>query len=267
MKSKYSGVFKVSLKQEFAYRLNFVMWRVRNIVQILLIYYLWDSVFSSPTRELFGYSRAKIITYIFGVYVLRAIVTSSRAQDTAGEIAQGGLTNYLLKPVSYFKYWFIRDLSSKALNLGFVGIEFSILFMLLKPVIFVPESLILVLLFIVSLVLAVLLYFFLLMVFSSFTFWAPEQAWGFVFLLSIFTDLFGGFVFPLDIFPMNIQTLLYATPFPYLVFAPLQIFLGKLSLSLAIRSVSISFVWVLVCMLILKKEWKLGLRAYRGEGR
>lgn len=265
--SKYWQVFGISLKQEFAYRINFIMWRVRNIMQMLLIFFLWDSVFQNPGRELFGYSRAQIMTYVFGIFVLRAIVTSSRAQDVAGEIAQGNLTNYLLKPVNYLSYWFTRDISSKILNIFFVVFEIGILYWLLRPQIFYPQSIFVLLLFVITLALSVVLYFFLLIFFGSFTFWIPEQAWGMIFILNIFVDLLGGLTFPLDILPTYIQHVLYLTPFPYLVFVPLQIFLGKYNLSLAFQSVGVSAVWVLIMYGVLRTQWRFGLRAYRAEGR
>ncbi len=63
--AKYISIFKISFAQEFAYRLNFIMWRVRNVMQILLLFFLWTTVFSDPARVVFGYDRAKMLTYVF----------------------------------------------------------------------------------------------------------------------------------------------------------------------------------------------------------
>ena len=48
---KYWSIFKISFEQEFAYRLNFILWRVRNVFQILLTYFLWSTVFADPRRK------------------------------------------------------------------------------------------------------------------------------------------------------------------------------------------------------------------------
>lgn len=125
---KYLELFKISFQQEFVYRLNFIMWRVRNVLQIFLVFFLWDTVFSNSQRVVFGYDRAKILTYVFGLVLVRAFVLSARAVDVGGEVARGDLSNYLLKPISYFKYWLTRDLSSKALNLIFAVFETTALF-------------------------------------------------------------------------------------------------------------------------------------------
>lgn len=264
---KYLPIFEISLAQEFAYRANFIMWRVRNVIQILIIYFLWDSVYSNPNTVLFGYDRAKMMTYVFGVLILRSIVTAARSTDVSGEISRGDLINYLLKPVNFFKYWLSRDLASKFLNLIFSLAEGLILYLVLRPEIYIPENLSIFVLFIVSVILAIILYFLLLMCFSTLTFWVVEQAWGLTFLLIVFTDLLGGIVFPIDILPVAIQKVLYALPFSYLIFMPLQIYLGKFSIAVSMQAVAISFMWIMFLTFGLRKLWSKGLQEFRAEGR
>lgn len=264
---KYLPIFEISLAQEFAYRANFIMWRVRNIIQILIVYFLWDSVYSDPNIVLFGYDRAKMMTYVFGVLILRSIVTTARSTDVSGEISRGDLINYLVKPVNFFKYWLSRDLASKFLNLIFSLGEGIILYLILRPEIYLPASISIFILFVFAVILAIILYFLLLMCFSTLTFWVVEQAWGLTFLLIVFTDLLGGIVFPIDILPGAIQKALYALPFSYLIFMPLQIYLGKFSITASMQAITISFVWIIFLTFILRKLWSKGLQEFGAEGR
>lgn len=264
---KYLTIFEISFQQEFAYKLNFVMWRVRNVLQVLITYFLWTTIFSDPSRIVFGYDRAKILTYIFGLIVVRAIVLSSRTIDVAGEVSQGLLTNYLLKPMSYIKYWFTRDISSKALNLAFSIFEATILFLILKPEFFLQTNVALFSLFVASLLIAVVLFFFLMFIANMLPLWLPEQPWSMSFLLFIFTDFLGGGVFPLDILPDYITKLIYLTPFPYLLFMPLQIYLGKLDVLSSLNAVLTGGVWVILLAFITKAIWTQGLKSYGAVGR
>lgn len=138
--NKYWSVFKISFQQEFVYRLNFIMWRVRNIAQIFLVFFLWDTIFSDPSREVFGYDRSKILTYVFGLLIVRALVLSARAVEVPGEVSRGDLSNYLLKPLNYFRYWMMRDASSKLLNIAFALVEASILYIILRPPFFIQTN-------------------------------------------------------------------------------------------------------------------------------
>jgi ABC-2 type transport system permease protein len=265
---KYWSVFKISFQQEFVYKLNFIMWRVRNVFQIFLTFFLWSTVFSDPGRELFGYDRAKILTYVFGIMIVKAFVLSSRATDVAGDIARGDLSNYLLKPVSYFKYWFTRDLSSKALNLIFATGEFTILFLLLKPAFFFQTNLIQLLSFFISVAIAVLIYFCLLFMVSTVPFWAPELGWGSHFLVTVvIIEFLSGSLFPIDVLPSYLQRIVLSTPFPYLLFFPVQVYLGKVAGAPLLTGIFVSFAWLLILWFVMKFFWNKGLKVYQAFGR
>ena len=265
---KYLQIFKLSFQQEFAYRLNFVMWRVRNILQIILLFFLWSSVFKDPQTEVFGYNQEKILTYVFGILILRAIVFSARAVDVAGEISNGDITNFLLKPVNYFKYWATRDIASKILNLGFSVFEITILFLILKPNLFLQTNLLTLFAVLISLTMAVILFFCLLFITNMSAFWMPENGWAAQFLfIAIITDFLSGGVFPLDILPLAFQKVLYLTPFPYLLFFPLQVYLGKIAGLEIIRGLATAFTWVFILFMTVKFIWAKGLRRYSAEGR
>ena len=265
---KYLQVFKVSLNQEFAYRLSFVMWRVRNVIQVLVLFFLWDTIFSNREGEIFGYDRDKILTYVLGLVFIKAFVLSARVQDVAGEIARGEIINYLLKPVNYFKYWLTRDISSKALNLVFAVGEFGLIYLILKPPFFFQDNFLQLFLFLISISLAILTYFLLLFIVNALPFWAPELGWGGHFLFTvIMVEFLSGVLFPLDILPMNIQNILNLTPFPYLIFFPLQIYLGKISGLIALKGIFISLTWIIILWFFMKSVWEKGLKAYQAYGR
>lgn len=265
---KYLQVFKISFHQEFAYKLNFIMWRVRNLMQIFLIIFLWDTVFTSPGRVVFGYDKAKILTYIFGLMIVRAFVLSARAIEVSGEVSRGDLVNYLIKPISYFKYWLTRDISNKFLNLGFAFFEFTLLYFLLRPPFFLQTNIIFLLSFFISLGLSFFTYFIFLFIVNSIPFWMPEAGFAGHFLLTtVVTEFLSGALFPLDILPASFQSFLNYTPFPYLIFFPLQVYLGKVTGPALVRGILISASWVVVLFLTMSAIWRKGLKIYQAYGR
>jgi ABC-2 type transport system permease protein len=265
---KYWSIFKISFQEEFAYKLNFILWRVRNVFQILLTYFLWNTVFANPQLVLFGYDRPKILTYVFGIMIVRALVLSARAMDVAGDIAQGDLSNYLLKPMSYFKYWFTRDLSSKALNLGFAAVEFTALFLILRPPFYFQTDIFMLITFILCVVIAMLIYFLLLFLISSVPFWAPELGWGSHFLVTVvIIEALSGTLFPINILPDYWENIAMSLPFPYLVYFPVQVYLGNITGPDLIRGIIISAAWVVILWVVLKQVWQRGLKVYESVGR
>ena len=265
---KYFSIFKISFAQEFAYRVNFIMWRVRNVLQILLVFFLWSAVYTNPQTELFGYNREKILTYVFGIFILRALVLSSRAVDISGEISRGNLTNYLLKPINYIRYWFTRDISSKALNLSFATVEIVILYFFLKPTFFIQTDPLQLLFFFSAVIFAIVMFFGLLVLVNFITFWLPEGGWASQFLIIvIFTEFLSGAVFPIDILPGTLQNFLYALPFPYLMFFPLQVYLGKLSVQATLQGLAISGMWMVILIFAMNRMWTKGVKKYSAVGR
>ncbi len=265
---KYLQIFKISFQEEFAYRLNFILWRVRNVFQILLTFFLWSTVFANPGTVIFGYDRSKILTYVFGIMIVRALVMSARAADIASDIAQGDLSNYLLKPITYFRYWFTRDVSSKALNLIFASVEFVLLFIILRPSFYLQTNPGTLVIFFVSIILAVFIYFFILIVVSSLTFWAPEMSWGGHFLITIvLVEALSGALFPINILPAPAQSVVMATPFPYLIYFPVQVYLGQITGQAMLGGLMIAAAWAGILWFSMNFIWRKGLRVYESTGR
>lgn len=264
----FLSIFKISFAQEFAYRLNFIMWRVRNVLQIFLVFFLWDTVFADQGRVVFGYDREKILTYVFGLLIVRGIVLSSRSIEVAGEISRGELGNYLIKPLNYFKYWLSRDLSSKALNLIFAIFETTALFFILKPPFFLQTNPISIIGFVIAIMSAIFIYFVLLFITSSVPFWMPEAGWGIHFVVTVVAvEFLSGALFPLDVLPAVIQNIINLTPFPYLIFFPLQVYLGKITGLAILKGVFISFFWAVALWFAMNFIWKKGLKVYQEHGR
>lgn len=243
------------------------MWRLRNVLQIFVAYFLWDKIFSDPTRIVFGYDRSRILTYVFGIILVRAIVLSARAIDVSSDIAQGDLSNYLVKPISYFKYWFTRDVSSKILNVSFAIVEFFLLYLILKPPFYFQQNIYVLITFLISIAIAVMLYFFILFIVSSVPFWSPELGWGSQFLVVIILiEFLSGALFPIDILPINIQSFVMSLPFPYLIYFPVQVYLGKISGMQLIQGLIISFLWMIGLGFFMKYIWQKGLKVYESIG-
>lgn len=263
---KYWTVFKTSWSNGFVYRFNFWLWRVRSVVVVLTIYFLWNAVFSN-NQIIAGYTRDKILTYVFLTLVLRSLILGQRSMDAAGEIANGKLSNYLLKPLNYHVYWFVRDLADKLLNLFFTFFETIILYLVLRPPIFIQNNPAVLLGFAVAVVAAVFLNFILGNIASNFSFWTPGNAWSFWFLYLVFQDFLGGVMYPLDIFPQAISKIIMLLPFPYLLFFPANTYLGKIAAPDYFWGLAVMTFWFTVCLFLLKFEWRAGVKDYQAEGR
>lgn len=262
---KYLRVIHNTLQEYFIYRINFVFWRLRNVLGLLTGYFFIKAIFSQG-KVLYGYDLERILTYIFFASVLRAIVFSSRTADLAGIIQVGDLSNLLLKPISVLKYYFFRDLADKILNIGFSLLELGMIIYFLKPPFLIQGNPLYLIFFTLLAGLALLLYFLISYLLSLVGFWTPE-VWAPRFIFTILLDFFSGGIFPLDVFPKGVQLIFQVTPFPYLLFNPMIVYLGKASLLTSLGMIFISLIWIGFFYFLVQRVWQKGLLIYQGEGR
>ena len=262
---KYLRVAKNTWDEILTYRLNFVMWRVRTVVWLISAYFLWLAILPEGF-SLFGYDQRIIITYILVGAVLSSIVASARSYAIGDEINRGDLSNFLMRPINYFLFWAARDLGDKAINITFSLIELAILLVLLRPPLLIQQDLLYLFLFIFSICIAVILEFFFNFLLGFIGFWSPE-VWGPRFLFSIVIGFFSGGLFPLDMLPSPIYTFFQVLPFTYVLFFPLKIYLGQLSIPDVLFGFCVASLWAAILYVLVKFFWGKGLRLYTAQGR
>ncbi|MBI2011978.1 ABC-2 family transporter protein [Candidatus Daviesbacteria bacterium] len=262
--NKYLAVFKINWENALVYRLNFSLWRVRSVLQLLLVYFIWFSVFQSQQR-IFGYDQSSILTYILIAALVRAIVLSSRVMDVANVINEGSVANFFLKPISFIGYYFIRDLSDKLLNISFVIFELALILFLLKPSILIQKNLSILALFLLAVFLGLFLFFIISFIVGLMSFWV-ENSWGLFFLMYIFLETFGGGIFPIDILPSPYSQIFLIAPFPYLLYFPAKIYLGTLAVPELVKGFFILSFWIIVLYFLMVKLYRAGIRQYSAVG-
>lgn len=258
---KYFTIAQTTAKEYSAYRLSFVLWRVRMFISLLVTFFLWFSAFDRNTT--FGtYNKTSMLSYILLANLIGNFVMGTRTIDVAGEINDGTIINYLLKPISFFKLYFSRDVADKVINLAFAFIETAIVIFTLKIQIVIPHNLVLGFLLLIS---GTLISFFLSLLLSFIGFWTTE-VWAprFLFLMIVF--FLSGTYFPLDLLPKPVYTLLLLTPFPYLYYLPTKVFLGTIDSNIW-TEITISFIWLFLIYKFALWAWKTGTKQFSFWGR
>lgn len=246
------------------YRFNFLMWRVRNVLQLLTIYFLWLTV-TPENGEIFGYSQSLILTYVLGAAFIGSIVLATRTQEIGENIDSGDLSNFLSRPISYFGYWFARDIGDKLFNISFAVTELVILYFLLKPPLFIQTDPVVLLLTSLAIVIAIFLYFFIGCLLGMIGFWSPD-VWAPRFILFVLIGFFSGGLFPLDIFPQWAQEIFTYSPFTYLQFFPLKVYLNSFTQQQLITGFVIASLWTCILYRLTYIVWNRGLKLYSSQG-
>ena len=155
---KYWFIYSLYWQEGLQKRASFIMARFRSLVVLMSFYYLWSALLAHRT-SFAGYNHSQMITYVFGMNILRSLVFAGSTDEIAWEINHGLLSGYLLKPVNFVAYTFSRDMSEKSINLLSAIIEVFVLSKILGIEIAWPQHGITWMCFLVSLTGAVLLNF------------------------------------------------------------------------------------------------------------
>jgi len=262
---KYVRIFQLTLQEYFVYRLNFILWRFRSFVFFVTLIIFWQAVYGAR-ESLFGYQKTQIFAYILGIAILRGLVLGSRSADMAGQIKSGELTSIILRPISIFKYWFAKDLADKILNILFVCLEIFLALKIFNLPFYLPHLPQTYLFFILMVILAVMLYFFLSFALSASAFWT-DDTWSTRWLFGVvFLEFFSGTYFPLDILPKTMVKIINLTPFPYLVYFPIKIWNEQVTGASVIKVILICFFWLALFSLLSLKLWRKGVKNYGAYG-
>lgn len=262
---KFLQLIKITLQEYFVYRLNFILWRFRSFVFFLTLFFFWLAIYQTRT-EIFGYQKAQMLTYIVGIAFLRGIVLANRSTDLEADIYTGRLNINLLKPFSIKKFYFTRDIADKILNISFILVEIALVLYLLKPPFWFPQNPSTYLPFLILVVMSSFLFFFLNFIAASLAFWTGAVWAPRWLLMVVLMEFMSGAYFPIDILPSWLSRVILATPFPYLIYFPLKVWLEQVS-GLEILRVTVMMVfWLGIMFFLSQLVWKKGLKVYSAWG-
>ncbi|MCK4485198.1 MAG: ABC-2 family transporter protein [Desulfobacterales bacterium] len=265
--AKFWSVFKLVWIERMVYRVNFFLEILSGIVFSLIVVFLWLAIYRSAGRDLIGgYSIEQMVTYLLGGGLINTfILTTAENPETSQSIQDGTLLTLLIKPISPYAIWFVRDLGSKAFLfvlglLGYLGV-----FFIFRDYLVLSTGLGHFLFFLLSLMLAALLQFFLFEALSLLAFWI-ENTYGIRFTMRVIMEVAGSAIIPLSFFPLIVQKVFLLLPFPFLIYLPMRIYLGKIPLGDVPLAIAKEAIWIVGLVIVNVMVWKKGIRQYVAMG-
>ena len=261
---KYWTLFTLSWQKQLEVRSDFIFERGRSIAVLLSLYYLWSALLENRPG-IAGYSRPQMLTYVLVMTLLRAWVLACVTDRIPSEISRGKISELLLRPMPMFGYWATQDAASKVLNIGSAVLELAVFAALVHPPLLAPASAAAGLAFAGATIGGMIIYFEMSWLLGVVGFWTA-QSWGPRFCFEIILEFCAGAYFPIDILPAPAQAVINRLPFPYLVFFPLQLYLGRTPASACLSVFAVQAFWIAALGAFGAFLWRAGLRHYAAEG-
>lgn len=262
--NKYVVAYKIALQETLQRRSTLLMDRLGGFAIVVSLYSFWTALLGSKTTFL-GYTREEMLTYVLLLNVLRSFVFTGRGWQLVGEISHGKISSYLVRPLHYYGYALALDFAQKTVHVCASFLEIGLLALISGGGLFLPHDPATWALFFVSALMASLLFFFLEFMVASLAFWTSESG-GPLFCFELFLQFAAGAFFPLDVLPEALRRALESTPFPYMVYFPVRVFLEKVPPSEALSLLGREALWLAAVYLAAMSVWKRGVRSYAAEG-
>ena len=263
---KYLHVLNIGIQNQLVYRVNFLFRACFGLLPLIATISLWRTVYAGKEGEdVGGYTLAQMISYYL-VVTLVDMFTAVNEDDwqIAADIREGNISQFLVKPIDYLKYRLCLFLAGRAIYTSVALVPVA-LFILIQGKYFVAPNWDTFGWFLLSIVMTALLQFFLSYGMALLAFWVLEVS-TFIFILFAFEYIAGGHLFPLDILPPMLMKILSFTPFPYQLFFPVSIYVGKSTGSALYQGLFIQFLWVVAAYLFARFMWARGIRKYSAVG-
>jgi ABC-2 type transport system permease protein len=262
------SVLSTETRKRMSYRADFWINSVAGIlVNFSVFWYLTQALFAaSGEPTLGGYTpHGMVLYYVFAILMGRIVQSNEMEMGTSQDIYDGSLSRYLLYPVSYPAVKYAEQAGALAPQL----IQLTVFGAVAPFLVGIPEemhiTLTSVVMCLVSLAVANLLHYLLLLPIQEVAFWA-ESVWSLVIAERFAMSLLGGLLLPLDLFPGWAREILYWLPFPYLYSAPVRVLMGKATITEWAWGLVIASGWCAAAGYLGRLVWRRGDLQYTGVG-
>jgi ABC-2 type transport system permease protein len=263
---KYLHVLNIGIQNQLVYRVNFLFRACFSILPLIATISLWRTVYEGGSGTISGYTLAQMVSYYL-VVTLVDMLTAVNEDDwqIAADIREGNISQFLVKPIDYLKYRLCLFIGGRAIYTAVALVPTAIFIYFQREYFVAPADLATVGWFTVSIVMTALLQFFTAYAMALLAFWVLEVS-TFIFILFAFEYIAGGHLFPLDILPPALSNALAYTPFPYQMFFPVSIYVGKSTGFALYQGLVIQFFWLVAAYFFARFMWARGIRKYAAVG-
>lgn len=264
---KYIHVINVGIQNTLVYRVNFLFRAAFGLIPLMATIYLWRAVFAGKQDpSVAGYSLAGMISYYLLVTVVD-VLTGVTEDDwqIAADIKDGNINQFLLKPIDYMAYRLCLFFSGRLIYTVVALLPVGLFVFFQREYFVAPASAGLFALFLGSMCMTALLQFFMSYTMAMLAFWVLEVS-TFIFILFAFEYVAGGHLFPIDILPPVVAEILKFTPFPYQLYFPVSVYLGRVEGAELWRGLAIQGFWTVFFFVLARWVFSRGLRKYTAVG-
>ena len=260
----YFSLLRVRFLNGLQYRVAAFGGLVTQFFWGLMLIFIYAAFFGDAAYSN-GFSFNELVTY---VWLQQAFLMFIFLFDWDSElfemITTGGISYELCRPVNLYQIWYVK-LFSKRLAGGLLRFSPTLIFGFLMPYPFnlsLPQSLLSLLLFIITLFLGLTLLVSISMMIYISVFKTMHPA-GSMMIFGIVGEFFAGMTIPIPLMPLWLQDITRLLPFRWTADLPLRVYSGHIGTQEALVGIVVQILWIAVLItagvLIMKRVTRLSI--------
>lgn len=262
---KYVKTFGMGFESAAAYRVNFLLSMLSTVFQILLQYFLWYSIYNSAESEiLYGFTFAQMVFYTTMAAIISRFVRTGFEYSIVGEIKDGSLDKYIVRPIGYVFYKMFSFMGTKASQIGIIVLSLAVILIYFSEKFDYSFSMERILMFCLAILFSLIINFIIFFILSIFAFWLYEISYFFEAFRILVIILSGG-IFPLEIFGPTTENIFRFLPFMYTVSFSIDILGGMTNHEVLLGFMS-QGIWIIVLWILTIIVWRIGNEKYVSAG-
>ena len=259
----YTAHIKIWMALQFQYRVAMLIWMIGLVIQPVIYMVVWANVAEANGGVVNGYTTSDFAAYFIAAMVVNHLAYTWHAWEYDFNIRQGKLSPRLLRPMHPIHSDIAENISFKVLS-QIVMIPTTIALILLFNPTWSPQLWSL-LVFVPAIIMAFIIQFMFGWCVAIMAFFTTRVvAIIRVYFLGKF--FLGGQMAPLPMLPVGLQTLAKFTPYPWMVYFPVELLLGRMTPEAAAKGLVTQLFWVVVSLICVRLLWRAGVKRYAAFG-
>lgn len=245
--STYLYVYKVQILKSMAYKFDVYGNIIMQTIIMIASAFFWKALFKNAD-SMGGVTVDTMLVYTVVSSMVSVLLTTNVEWRITDSVRKGSIAVDMMRPVNIFKVFFAENLGSVTAlifqNLIPIFIIGSLIIKL--PV---PASATDALIFIVSMILAFFINWYLAVIFGMWAFKIIEMN-ALIQVKKHLIRLLSGSMIPIWFFPDWLRNILECLPFVYIYQMPISIYIGQYTLESLRRGLLIQTLWVIVLFIL-----------------
>jgi ABC-2 type transport system permease protein len=254
--NRYIKTIQMSFINSSVFRSSYFFGLIQSIISVFITVSIWKALYAGAQR-VNGISYAATVTNV----VLSMLLSTAFSFDDfaiANKVHSGQIATELLKPMSISLSYLFQAVGRNLFKLIGHFTPTLLLSSLFFPLL-APKSSFSLLLSLCSVLLGFCLLYTISYIVSVTSFWITN-VWSVSTLKNVVISIFAGTVLPIWFMPAGLQYALRYTPFDVIYFAPIQIYLGRMTSYEILFSYGKQLVWLAALALVGLLLWQKGIK-------